>query len=242
MCGTLEDWREATVSGFRAMGASRYQDAARHWLDAEETLAEQRSGPLAAAALSNAGVAHALLSRLGEAEAALADAEGRWQQVAREIAGADMPLRGASSAFHGRLAERNLAAFAEAERHRLLERCETALTIACLNRLIAGAPSRASEASMARLGSRLARLLGTLAPEVRLLAPHAAHGPALPDSPYAEIADLAMLANARRNGAPDLAASLAMAVPLTALIRPGLAQGVTRTRRFEGETRLRGSD
>ncbi|MGE3229507.1 MAG: hypothetical protein AB7J30_08720 [Hyphomicrobium sp.] len=221
------------------MGASRYQDAARIWLDAEAKLAEQRSGPLAAAALSNAGVAHALLSHSGEAEAALADAEGRWQQVAREIARAEMPLRGASSAFHGRLAERNLTAFAEAERHRLLERCETAQTIAGLNRLIAGAPSHASDASMARLGSRLARLLGTLAPEVRLLA---VHEPALPDSPYAEIADLAMLPNARRYAAPDLAASLAMAVPLMALIRPGLAQGVTRTRRFEVETRLRGSD
>lgn len=246
MGGALEGWWEATVSGFCAMGASRYQDAATLWLEAEAKLAEPRSGPLVAAARNNAGVAYALLGRARDAEAALADAEDRWQQVAREIARAEMPLPGASSAFHGRLAERNLAAFAEAERSRLLERCETAQTISCLNRVIADAPSRSSEAAITRLTCRLGALLGLRAPEVRLLAPIAAHEPGLPDSPYAEIADLAMPPHARGRAAPDLVASLAMAVPLTALLRPGLCpgptQGVSRAPRSEVEARPQGSD
>lgn len=227
MGSAWHNWREAAVAGFQAMGASRHADAARHWLAADASLAARADDPglvgpsCLGVAHNNAGVGNLLLERFQEAETLLAEAEHCWRQAARDVTSRDVELAGRSSAFHFRLASHNLKSFEEAQRRRLLDRCEAGLTICRLNRLFASRQDRPGAETISALAGQLIGLVGARAPEARLLGPPSAHTQGSADLPYAEIAELAT----RARPVTDWISGLAAAVSLTALLRPSLAPG-----------------
>ncbi|MCC7252677.1 hypothetical protein [Hyphomicrobium sp.] len=218
-------WVDATLAGFRAMGASRHAEAAHHWLAAWDALAPtDMHDPRRAAGQTNAGVAYLLLQQAPEAEAMLAEAERGWMRVLGGIATANVPVPGRSSSFHFRLASRHLEAFQNAQRTRLARQCEAGLAIARFNRLVGSARPAAGDALVTTLAAQLADILGPRSAEVRLLRASAEAGEA--HSPYA---DKAVELTARRGLLTEPSADdwrhLEVAVQLTALLRPGLDPG-----------------
>lgn len=217
MTDETRDWPDATIAGFHAMGASRYAEAAKHWLAAREALASApMHDPRRAASEANAGVAYILLRQQREAEAALADAARIWTDLLNTVEAADVTLAGRSSSFHFRLASQNLQAFQDAERRRHARQCDAGLAITHFNRLIASMGPEAGEATMPALHTLLADIFGPRSPEVRLLAPDAA------DTPYADKAEALALRVAAPGEAVGGLPSLALAVAFTVLLRPGL--------------------
>lgn len=224
MMGKTPDWEAETIAGFQAIGASRIQEAAGHWIRAADLLAvESPPDPRSGTARSNAGVAHLLLGQRRAADQAFQAAEQFWIDLAEGIPTLDVPLVGTSSSFHFRLASGNVTSFTEARRKRYARLCDAALAITRFNRLFTRTdlPSRAEiETGRQALASLLADALGAQAPEIRLLTSTADDdwAPA-----YAEkIADF----KARR---PSMSEALSMdchhlevAFALTALFSPGL--------------------
>lgn len=157
----------------------------------------------------------------------LADAERSWTGVLRRLAVSEVPLPGASSSFHFRLAARNLEAFEQALRHRHVRRCEAALAITRFNLLLASARPAANDAIVTALAAELADILGPRAPDVRLLRA-ADFATDTADSLYAEkVAEVARGAEEGPAGPPgDDVRRLGIAVALTALVRPGLVRDV----------------
>jgi hypothetical protein len=209
----MHEWCDETIAGFGAMGASRYADAAAHWLVArDEFRSVAANDALAAAAETNAGVAYLLLGRTREGDAALGAAERAWQRYLDGVATSDVALSGSSSSFHLRLASRNTGAFQNAVRRRIARQCEAGLAMARFNRLLVGRTPEVSDAH--EVASLLSDVLGPRSPEVRLL--HASSHDSLYAEKAAELAarpDLSSAADDRR--------SVEIAVALTALLRPG---------------------
>lgn len=179
VAGSVGHWVKNTVAGLQEMASGRTTEAASCWLAAEAALgAEAGFDAARAAARSNAGVAHVLLGRRSEAERCLADSEQAWQQVVGGIALLDVPLTGASSSFHFRLAATAPEVLISARRQRYRNLAEAALATTQFNRLFAARPytdidliaARAAELKLA-----LIEKLGAGSPEVRLLAASAEH-------------------------------------------------------------------
>lgn len=208
----MHGWRNETIAGFGAMGASRYADAAAHWLAARIVLRSlTASNAFAAAAETNAGVAYLLLGHASEAEETLGAAERAWQCCLDGVATSDVELSGSSSSFHLSLASRNTGAFQNAVRRRIARQCEAGLAIARFNRLlVAGTPAASDTHNAASL---LSDVLGPHSPEVRLLQASSC------DSLYAG-------KEAELTSRPDLMSaaheprSVKSAVALTVLLRP----------------------
>lgn len=221
MMDTRDGWVDATIAGFRAMGASRHADAAVHWLGAHTALASAAPhDPWLATSQTNAGAAHLLLRQQHEADMAFAEAERSWIRLLDDVATADVALPGRSSSFHFRLASRNLEAFQDVERARHAQQCEAGLAITRFNRALAGA--RQVPCDTHSLIPLLSDALGARAADLRLLG---AVGPTSEsdDTPYADKAEeltarYAPAAAALTDGRRRLEA----AVALTVLIRPGL--------------------
>lgn len=224
MMGKTPDWEAETIAGFQAIGASRIQETAGHWIRAADLLAaDSPPDPRSGAARSNAGVAHLLLSRRRAADQAFQAAEQFWIALAERIPSLDVPLVGTNSSFHFRLASGTVTSFTEARRKRYARLCDAALAITRFNRLFTctAQPSGAEiESGRQALASLLADALGAQAPEIRLLAGSSAEdwAPA-----YAEkIADF----QARRPSMSEALSKdchrLEMAFALTALFSPGL--------------------
>jgi hypothetical protein len=216
----MHGWRDETIAGFGAMGASRYADAAAYWLSARNGLrAFAANDAFVAAVETNIGVAHLLLQRLREADEAFGEAERAWQRCLDAAATSDVELAGSSSSFHLRLASRNTGAFQNAVRRRIARQCEAGLAMARFNRLHVGGTPATSDAH--EVASLLSDVLGPRSPEVRLL--HASSGDSLYAEKAAELAsrpDLMSAADGRR--------SVESAVALTALLRPGFLADAQR--------------
>lgn len=174
VAGCVGRWVENTVAGLEQMASGRTGEAARCWLAADNAIgAEATSDAARAAARSNAGVANVLLGRRSEAEKCLADAERVWRQVIEGITRLDVPLTGASSSFHFRLAATMPEVLIGARRHRYRSLAEAALATTQFNRLFSMQPRIDVELIAARAGALKPELTGRLgagSPEVRLLA------------------------------------------------------------------------
>lgn len=218
-----DPWIHTTIAGFVAMGRSQYAEAAGCWLTARDLVSGMPpSGARIAATQTNAGAALLILRRREDGERALAEAEQGWSSLRDAIATWDVPLSGRSSAFHFRLASRNVAALQDVERRRLARKCEAALAITRWNRLQARAS--ASLATAATLAPLLSDVLGPRSAELRLLEGSESHRrSAAPDSPYAEKASELAATHDGRLASPEAPwRSLEVAVDLTVLLRPGL--------------------
>lgn len=223
MTDAAGSWVDATIAGFRAMGASRYADAATYWLGARAALASADAhDPWRAAGQTNAGAAYLLLRRHDEADAALAEAERIWMRLLNDIATADVTLPGRSSSFHFSLASRNLQAFQDVERGRYVRQCEAGLAITRFNRSLLDAEPTSGDALIPDLASVLSDAVGARAVELRLVrATDPASEPA--DALYADkAAELAARYAPAVETLADGRRRLEAAVALTVLIRPGL--------------------
>jgi hypothetical protein len=217
-------WVDATICGFSEMARARKLDAARCWLAADTAShAEADFAAIEAVSRSNAGTANGLLGNWTEAERCLADAERAWRRVIDQIASLEVPLTGASSSFHFRLAAKSPEALADARRHRYRQLSEAALAITRFNRLFAGPKNLAGELVRGRareLIPVLAGILGSSSPEARLLAASAERAEAA--SVYASYADKLAEVSVRGDtftaAPPDKCAQLESAVALTAML------------------------
>lgn len=174
VAGNVGHWVKGTVAGLQEMASGRSTEAARCWLAAEAALgAEEGFDAARAAARSNSGVAHVLLDCRSEAERCLADAERAWRHVVEGIAHLDVPLTGASSSFHFRLAATAPEVLIGARRHRYRNIAEAALAATQFNRLFSMHPRIDVDRIAARAGELKPELidrLGARSPEVRLLS------------------------------------------------------------------------
>ncbi len=176
-CASADDaqnWVESTVCGVRAMSRARKCEAARCWLTADAARhTESAFDPMFAAGRSNAGLANILLGRLAEAERCLSGAERAWRRTIDQIAVLDVPMTGASSAFHFRLATNVPEALTGARRDRYRHLAEAALTITRFNHLFVAPPKFRSSlvgAHARELKPKLDDIFGAASAEARLLA------------------------------------------------------------------------
>ncbi len=169
-----KSWVESTVRGFEELSLRRNAAAARLWLEADAALPEEVAfDPLRAASRSNAAAAHLLLGARHEADRCFGAAERSWQAVIVGIETLDVPMTGASSSFHFRLAAQTAGAFVAARRARYRRLAEAALAITRFNRGVLGARNPAAIRAAGRshaLRLVLSETLGPASPEVRLLA------------------------------------------------------------------------
>lgn len=244
MTGNAYGWAVAMNAGFRAMGASQYTEAARHWLSARSALGDASPGdPRKAATETNTGVAHLLLGETAEAAEALATAEQCWMTLLGRVQSADVPIAVGSSSFHFRLAAENTEAFQNLQRRRLMRQCEAGLAITRFNRLAAGSSPAAGEGVASTLASLLSDILGSYAPEVKLLRASIqprGEGTVPADKPYAEKAvqlETRLREMPDRNRGDDWEL-LEGAVSCTALLRLGLWGDLTAVRKASAESPL----
>lgn len=244
MTENAHGWAVAMNAGFRAMGTSQYAEAARHWLSARSALGDASPGdPRKAATATNTGVAHLLLGETTEASAALATAEQCWMTLLGRVQSADVPIAVGSSSFHFRLAAENTEAFQSLQRRRLMRQCEAGLAITRFNRLAADSSPAAGEGVASTLASLLSDILGSYAPEVKLL--RASTQPrgeetAPANRPYAEKAvqlETRLREMPDRNRGDDWEL-IEGAVSCTALLRLGLWGDLTAVRKASAESPL----
>ena len=175
MSKSQKSWRDSTEHGFRDLSRARPKEAARRWLEADTALPSEASpfDPLRAAAQSNAGVARLLLGHDHEAAACFEAAEQSWRNAIAGIATLDVPMTGASSSFHFRLAAAAPETLIQARRDRYRRLCEAALAITQFNRgFVEHRKFSATEISERafELQPMLSEVFGTQSPEVRLLS------------------------------------------------------------------------
>jgi hypothetical protein len=170
-----ESWAESTDFGFRDLSRGRPADAARRWLEADVALPAGALAfdPLRAASRSNAGAARLLLGHAHEAASCFDDAERSWRDVIAGIATLDVPVTGASSSFHFRLAAAAPDNLIEARRARYRRLAETALAMTCFNRAFIEHRNFSVSAISKRASALrpvLSEVLGAASPEARLLS------------------------------------------------------------------------
>ena len=168
-----ESWTESTVRGFLELSRNQPGEAARRWLEADAVLDVTAAfDPLSAASRSNAGAARLLLGHDHEAELCFDAAEQFWRAAIAGIATLDVPMTGASSSFHFRLAAKAPEALIGARRDRYRCLAGSALAITQFNRAFASGEN-SSPAFVARRAAELKPLLrdvlGATSPEARLL-------------------------------------------------------------------------
>ncbi|MFA5956007.1 hypothetical protein [Hyphomicrobium sp.] len=218
---------ESSVRGIERVSRARFGEAARCWLEADAALpiGGREFDPLSAASRSNAGAARLLLGHEHEAEQCFDAAERSWQKVIAAIATLDVPMTGASSSFHLRLAATVPEALINARRERYRRLAESALAIVQFNRALVDMQNSAPE-TVARLAVALrvtlAEVLGATSPEARQLSLSA--GSAGGAGILAIYADkLAEISTRRQTFAAALSeecAQLESAVTLTVLLGP----------------------
>lgn len=229
-------WSESTVRGFENLARGHMREAADCWLDAEAARLAGEVGfdSLAAASRANSGAAYLLRGDPHEAERCFADAVQAWQQVVIDIATLDVPMTGASSSFHFRLAAKAPGTLIDARRERYRQLAQSALIIVQFNQGLShdrnfAFPVVAHRA--AKLKAELSESLGCASPEVRLLS--LCLGAESRDAAVAIYADkLSDLIARPQTFAATLSeacARLESAVALTALIVPSMCDGKTST-------------
>jgi hypothetical protein len=236
--GPPRDWATVTAAGFRDLASARLGKARRRWLLAHDTLsaaipgsAAVRGDPRVAASHSNIGAGFLLLGRTDQAKASLDAAELAWLETIGALATLDFPVVGRSSAFHFKLASRNVSAFQETRRKRYAELCDAALAVTRFNRLVAdtAAPARHRMEQAARaLAALLSNRFGPRAPDVVLLTGFLAAAPSTTDGGLSPYADKASEFETRRQSLfallPEACGNLEAATALTALVVPGLGR------------------
>lgn len=168
-------WVNSTVAAFDLLSRSRAKDAARCWLEADAVLGAEQPEfeSLAAASRSNVGVARLLLGHEHEAGQCFEAAEQSWQNVIADVAALDVPIGGASSSFHFRLASEAPDVLTNIRRERYRRLAEAARAITQFNRTLIRARSRditQIDQRASALRATLRDFLGYGAPEARLLS------------------------------------------------------------------------
>lgn len=219
-----QKWAASTVRGFEEMSRARSGEAAHSWLHAAGMLQAADDGdPLLAASLSNAGAAYLILHEQHDAGRFFHEAEQGWLRALTSIATLDIPMTGASSSFHFRLAAKVPDALIDARRHRYRRLAEAALAITRFNRLFTDVRNLATGVVARRVGELTATLreaLGSGSAEVRLLSTSA--GPSDVASLFSIYGDKAAEFAARQQtlstALSEECAKLETAVALTALL------------------------
>jgi hypothetical protein len=234
-----QKWATSTLHGFAEMSRARFEDAARSWLQAADFRhAADGSDPLLAASLSNAGSAYLILNEQHDADRALHNAEQAWLHVLSSIATLDIPMTGASSSFHFRLAAKAPDALIDARKVRYRRLVEAALAITRFNRLFVDEQSLASGVVQLRaheLKTILSEVLGARSVEVSLLSTSADADVAF--SIYADkVSEFADRRQTLATAFSQECAKLETAVALTALLVPGIftAIGSKKTKTVTG--------
>lgn len=166
---------ESTVRGFESMARGRPEEAALCWLEADagRPVVDSPFDPLGAASRANAAAAYLLRNDGQEAERSFDAADQAWQGVIVGIATLDVPMTGASSAFHFRLAAKVPHILIDARRDRYRHLARSAAAITQFNRALA-ADRNFTSATIAERASELSVTLsgtsGSASPEVRLLS------------------------------------------------------------------------
>lgn len=229
-------WVESTVAGFERLSRARSEEAARCWLEADAVLAvgDAEFDSLGAACQSNAGVARLLLGHEHEAGQCFEASEQFWQNVIAGVATLDMPMGGASSSFHFRLAAKapDVLMNAQRERYRRLAEAAHAITqfnCALISRRTQDAAHIAERATALR--ANLREVLGYTAPEARLLS--ACIEPGSDGNISAIYADKLYDISTRRltlsAALSEACANLESAVALTALLAPQILEAIDRS-------------
>jgi hypothetical protein len=166
-----ESWKELTVRGISALAGGGLTEAARCWIEAEDTLADFPAiVALRAAAQSNAGLGALLLGRHLQAERLLENADRSWRRVLNNIETLDVPTTGGSSSFHFRLATSTPSNLVAARKTRYRELVEAASGIANFHRAFASGGSVANIVNRAvALRAMVEAAFGASSPEARLL-------------------------------------------------------------------------
>jgi hypothetical protein len=218
-------WTTSTLLGFAEMSRARSEEAACFWLHAAGMLQGAAADPLLAASLSNAGIASLILQQQHDADRVFHEAEQAWRRVADNFATLDMPMVGASSSFHFRLAAKAPDALIDARRQRFLRLAEAALAITRFNHLFVDIQNVSSGVVAQRadeLKAMLCDVLGAGSIEVRLLS--TAAGQTDTASLFAIYRDKATEFAARQGtlstALSQECAELETAVALTALLWP----------------------
>ena len=220
-----QKWVTSTLRGFAEMSRARSEEAARFWLHAAGMLQGAAADPLLAASLSNAGIASLILQQQHDADRVFHEAEQVWQRVADNFATLDIPMAGASSSFHFRLAAKAPNALIDARRQRFLRLAEAAFAITRFNHLFVDIRNVSSGVVAQRadeLKATLCDVLGAGSIEVRLLSTVAEQSAAA--SLFAIYGDKATEFAARQRtlstALSEECAELEAAVALTALLGP----------------------
>jgi hypothetical protein len=167
------EWESKFFAGFEALVRGHRREAAECWIRARATAASmQQSDPRAAAAENNCAVGHLLLSPACDVGSVFNGALTRWELVRRHALAMEVPVVGASSVFHLKLAMSHHDAFRETRRQYYVRLCEAAMAITSFNaRLLGGEvrcdPSRHSvdDATI----TRLAAAFGDRCPEISII-------------------------------------------------------------------------
>lgn len=239
-----KSWTESTERGFRELSRGRPKEAACWWLEAGAVLPADATafGPLQAAGQSNTGAARLLLGHDHEAAALLEAAERSWRDVIAGIATLDVPMTGASSSFHFRLAAAAPHSLIQAKRERYRRLAEAALAITQFNGAFiehGNFPSRANSKRALKLRPIIFEVLGSTSPEGRLLS--SGGEPRASADIIAIYADKFLeIASRPKTFAAALSkecADLESAVTLTALLAPEIFISVRRSNHVETDDR-----
>lgn len=229
-------WAESTVSGVERLSRARPEEAARCWLeaDAAQALRDVEFDSLRAACRSNAAAARLLLGHEHEAGQYFEAAEHAWQNVIDGVATLEVPMSGASSSFHFRLAAKAPDVLMSAQRERYRRLAGAAHAITQFNRALIGRQWQDTAQIAERaagLRATLRDILGYASPEARLLSVCIE-----PDSDgdiYAIYAAKLHDISARRQTASavlsEACANLESAVALTALLVPQILYVINRS-------------
>jgi hypothetical protein len=169
-----QNWATSTLRGFAEMSRARSEEAARFWLRAAAMLrGANNDDPLLAASLSNVGIAHLILQEQHDADRVFREAEEGWLRVMASITTLDVPMTGASSSFHFRLAAKAPDTLIDARRQRFLRLAEAAFAITRFNHFFTDIRNSTSSVVAQRADELKAILCDAVGPhssEVRLLS------------------------------------------------------------------------
>ncbi|MET1046213.1 MAG: hypothetical protein ABWX70_05855 [Hyphomicrobium sp.] len=215
---------ESTVRGFENLARLRVGDAARLWLEAGLDARPAMSfDPIYAMCRSNAGAALILLASPDHAERCLREAEEAWLRVIAGITTLAVPITGASSSFHFRLAATAPVALINARKDRYRRLAATALAITRFNHgLVDLDASPVIAAHAAELRSIVAEGFGPTSAEARLLDAEANDPTSAAELYLAKHTDLATRSQTFASALSEECGALESAVALTVLLSPSL--------------------
>jgi hypothetical protein len=171
----VENWIESTVCAFSEFARFEWLKAGALWIEADSALGCEKPSfaPLHAASRSNVGAANLIFGRRAVAERALDEADLAWQRIIAQIEALDVPITGASSSYHFRLATAAPEALIEARRDRYRRLAQGALAITRYNRSLLDAVAAGSVTvrhPAIALRQTISENLGYASPEARMLA------------------------------------------------------------------------